>query len=444
MCCSDPFYSNSAHSTIEWGATPQPNLTQIEEIVLKLRKQLGEQMALAVIDNQETKRPAPGPHCPQCQREMHYKDMKDNTVESRVGTLPLERGYYYCQTCHTGLFPLDRQLQLWDKHWSEQIAKQALWLSGLVEFAQAEEILKRVGQVEISDSSVWRRTDAWGERCKAVEATQRATATALPPRSEIVRGETPHATDMGVAMDGAMVHVRAEGWKELKTGCVFEPELRPTVDKASGETMDLAHAVHNSYVAHLGGPELFGQQVWAEAQRRAWPQAHDTIALGDGAPWVWNLVREHFYDSRQAVDWYHATEHLASAAQLLKGEAEPAAQPWFKQQETTLFQGHADQIAQQLHAAAPAHPTVADQLRREAGYFRDNHRRMQYMELREDGFPIGSGMVESGCKQFRKRFNGSGMRWSRPGIERLLPVRASIMSRRFDELWKATYNLPLN
>ena len=85
--------------------TAQPNLTAIEEVVLKLRQSLGEQMALAVIDNQDAKRPAPGPHCPQCQREMHYKDMKDNTVASRVGTLPLERGYYYCQTCRTGLFP---------------------------------------------------------------------------------------------------------------------------------------------------------------------------------------------------------------------------------------------------------------------------------------------------------------------------------------------------
>ena len=85
--------------------TPQPNLTQIEGIVLKLRKQLGEQLALAVIEQQAAKRPAPGPRCPQCQREMHYKAQKDNTVESRVGTLPLQRGYYYCETCRTGLFP---------------------------------------------------------------------------------------------------------------------------------------------------------------------------------------------------------------------------------------------------------------------------------------------------------------------------------------------------
>ena len=93
---------------------------------------------------------------------------------------------------------------------------------------------------------------------------------------------------------------------------------------------------------------------------------------------------------------------------------------------TPLFEGHANRVADGLRQLAEAHPTVTETLRGEANYFDDNQRRMQYLELREDGFRIGSGMVESGCKQFRARFNGPGMRWSRPGIERLLPVRAAI------------------
>lgn len=60
---------------LDWNEhTAEPNLTHIEEIVLQLRKQLGEHMALAVIDHQATKRPTSGPCCQQCQREMHYKD----------------------------------------------------------------------------------------------------------------------------------------------------------------------------------------------------------------------------------------------------------------------------------------------------------------------------------------------------------------------------------
>ncbi len=67
---------------------------------------------------------------------------------------------------------------------------------------------------------------------------------------------------------------------------------------------------------------------------------------------------------------------------------------------------------------------------------------MQYLEVREEGFPIGSGMVESACKQFRARFDGAGMRWSREGAERMIPVRAAIMSHRFDEVWHDAYKSP--
>ena len=103
-------------------------------------------MAVAVIESQEATRPVPSPRCPTCQVEMHYKDMKENTIESRAGQLTLNRGYYYCETCRTGLFPLDHQLQVWDMHWSEQVAKFAVWLSGLMESKEAERVLNRVGR----------------------------------------------------------------------------------------------------------------------------------------------------------------------------------------------------------------------------------------------------------------------------------------------------------
>ena len=77
--------------------------------------------------------------------------------------------------------------------------------------------------------------------------------------------------------------------------------------------------------------------------------------------------------------------------------------------------------------------SVRDDLLEQAGYFENNQHRMNYLELREEGWLIGSGMVESGAKQFKDRFTGPGMRWSRPGAERLLPIRAAVMSRTFDD-----------
>ena len=328
---------------------------------------------------------------------------------------------------------------MWDCHWSERLAKYCVWLSGLRNFAQAAEILGELAQVPISPKSVWRLTQRWGQQAQALEALQRAAANATPDRQQIVPGEAAGNERLAVALDGGMVNIRGEGWKELKVGCVAAIDVRPTKEKATGEVVPLAHTRQHTYVAHLGGPDRFGQQLWAEAHRRHWSQAAETIALGDGARWIWNLVGHYFYDSQQQVDWYHAKQHLAQSANLIAGEGTPAAGRWLSEQETRLFEGHAAAVADAILAAVGHKRKVAKDLRQQAGYFRDNQRRMQYLEMRENEWPIGSGMVESGCKQFRERFTGPGMRWSRPGAERLLPVRTAILSRRFDALWAAAY-----
>ena len=69
---------------------------------------------------------------------------------------------------------------------------------------------------------------------------------------------------------------------------------------------------------------------------------------------------------------------------------------------------------------------------------------MNYLETRAEGWLIGSGMVESGGKQYKNRFTRAGMCWSRSGIERLIPVRSAIMSSCFEQAWNKAYNPPLN
>ena len=345
-------------------------------------------------------------------------------------------------TVRVVFFPLDRQLGIKQARWSEQVTKQAVWLSGLVTFEQAAEILRRVGRIEISDSSVWRQAQEWGAEFAAIETAERRLANALPGQRDVLRRAARSDGPMGVAMDGSMIHIREEGWKELKIGCVFDLEVRPTRDHETGDWEDVAHAVRNSYRAHLGGPDIFGQLVWAEARRRNWERAIDTEVLGDAAAWIWNQALEHFYDSHQVVDWYHATEHLAEAARLLKGEGTQAAKQWYTRRKTMLFQGHAARIAQELSAAAEEQPDGAEELEKQAGYFRNNQHRMNYQEMREGKWLIGSGMVESGAKQFKARFTGPGMRWNRSGAQNLIPVRAAVMSRRFDAIWQRAYNSP--
>lgn len=91
---------------LEWEEKhPQPDLTQIEEIALKLRKEFGQEIAQLAIESQALSTRVPGPKCSKCGKEMRYKGKKRTRVESRTGNLAVERGHYYCPECEESIFP---------------------------------------------------------------------------------------------------------------------------------------------------------------------------------------------------------------------------------------------------------------------------------------------------------------------------------------------------
>ena len=186
-----------------------------------------------------------------------------------------------------------------------------------------------------------------------------------------------------------------------------------------------------SYRAVLGSVEDFSPALWELAAGRQVPQAADVSVVADGADWIWNLADDLFPDGTQIVDWYHATEYLAHSAEALYPQDAQAAQDWQKARRDDLFLGHTHKVIEPLEAAG---------LSTQADYFRKHTRRMQYQAFHEEDRPLGSGTVESGIKRFKHRLCGAGMRWSRPAAERMLVVRAAVLSHNFDELWAAARN----
>lgn len=91
-----------------------PTLSEIEDTILELRKALSERMAEVVVGEQEAKQPALDPVCPDCGAKMTYKGMRETGVESRVGAIQIERGYWYCDRCKRGIFPPGRTVEAVD------------------------------------------------------------------------------------------------------------------------------------------------------------------------------------------------------------------------------------------------------------------------------------------------------------------------------------------
>ncbi len=91
---------------VEWQAShPDATWDELELEVLQLRQRFGAQLARVLTRQRAEQRPVPGPRCPECGEEMHYKGQKERRLVSMLGEIPLHRGYYYCADCQRSVFP---------------------------------------------------------------------------------------------------------------------------------------------------------------------------------------------------------------------------------------------------------------------------------------------------------------------------------------------------
>jgi len=120
------------------------------------------------------------------------------------------------------IFPLDRQLGIEGQTYSRTLTKHLVWLSALVPYAQCQQILARIGGHTIPLSSLYRQVQQASPRLQTYVESQQAIVqpdklTELPSRTAAVKG---------VSLDGGMVNIRGEGWRELKIGVVFDIATR--------------------------------------------------------------------------------------------------------------------------------------------------------------------------------------------------------------------------
>jgi hypothetical protein len=250
------------------------------------------------------------------------------------------------------------------------------------------------------------------------------------------------ASAVGVLMlDGWQVRQRGPGWgkkktrqprvewHELKTGVFYRHEQ--AAQTAGGRGL-LAEKV---VVSWQGEPLELGRRLHWEALRGGLGRARDTLVVADGAPWIWNVVADRWHGATEVLDFYHASQHLWELGRALGGE-DAAAAAWVEPHLHRLRHGKERAVLAEIAALAVPRGPRGQLVRREQSYLAGHTARMHYAKVSARGWPIGSGAVESACRQRQCRFKRPGQFWTVSGVRNLCALEEARRNGHWDELWR--------
>src|SRR5262249_15834211 len=177
-------------------------------------------------------------------------------------------------------------------------------------------------------------------------------------------------------------------------------------------------------------------------------EVKDLIAVTDGGNGLEEALQRHLADNLTTIlDWYHAAQHLHDFATLWHARDEAAAKAWVQEAKGILYdQGGVAllEFLQKVNLPKGTRGEIREELRKLIGYFENNRHRTDYPTYRRNGWDIGSGPTEAGCKIIGERLKGSGMRWVEEGAATVAALRALYVSsgKLWDGFWAQPHPPP--
>jgi hypothetical protein len=221
-------------------------------------------------------------------------------------------------------------------------------------------------------------------------------------------------------------------WHEWKTGVFYLHEQASVNESGRGL---LAEKV---VVSWQGDAVELGARLHHEAVRRGLGRARHIEALGDGAEWIWNLVSARWAQATQVLDFYHASQHLWELGRALHPKEESQVAPWVEQHLHRLRHRPEPAVLKELAGLKAGRGAAGKIVRREQNYFASHAARMNYAQIAARGWPIGSGAVESACRQRQCRYKRPGQFWTARGLRHLSALEEARANGHWDQLWTLT------
>lgn len=328
-----------------------------------------------------------------------------DTAEGYVG---YERMRYKCPKCGRGFYPLDLSLEVsLCSRMSRKKERLLARLAARLPYEEAKEVYEELSYQKTGSMTIHRTAQALGQKLRQ---TPPAVVLAAPQ-------DKRHVT-----ADGAMIHIREEGWKEALVGAVYE------VDE-SREATEIV------YAARLGNRPALGEDLYRLAGQPESQASRGIAFVADGANWLDEIKELQFPFATRIIDQWHAREYLWGIANEFYEQGSPKAQAWAKEKIKLLKRNQQQSLKQSFCRMEPKTKKQREILSDTKQYFKNHGHQMNYPLYQRKGFHIGSGVAEGACKHvIQSRFKRAGMRWSRPGAENLLALRTLHINDKWDLL----------
>lgn len=391
-----------------------------------------------------------------CGGKLKYQRRRAATIWSVFGKVVYKRAYYAGCTCQNGCAPVDLRYGVEAGKVTAGLAP-LIALSGIKEsFNEGRKWLKEYLLFEVSENTIRSETQQMGELQRQTDQAlvkERQDEKSLQKREQ----SQPAVPDILYgSIDAAKVRIEPrdpqekalqnrETWRDLKAGCWYEGEVVPVrqqstrqKEKAQREGVVL-RAKNKKYFCDVAEAKEFGKLLWATGCAAGADRTRLLVFICAGAVWIWNLIAQYFPNAIQIVDWYHAADRLKRIAE----EAFPTLEErldWLAQVTEDLWQGRVELVIEACRPLAKKSKWAQQSLT----YYGNKMERMRYDQFRASNLLIGSGIIESGCKQIvSQRLKLPGAQWHLDGAILTAKARTAWTSSEWQKLVSARSLLPL-
>jgi hypothetical protein len=312
--------------------------------------------------------------------------------------------------------------------------KLAFTITATVSYEEAAAVAQKWGS-PVSDSTLHALAQRLGARA---EAQTQAQLQSAPAERQSQRAPMKLAVLM---LDGWQVRQRGPGWgkqktqearvewHEWKTGVFYRQEQ---AGRTAGGRGVLDEKI---VIGWQGDPVEFSRRLHWEALRGGLGRAQAKLVVADGAPWIWNVAQDRWAGATEVLDFYHASQHLWDLGRALHGDDEAATAKWFAPRRHQLRHGREKQVLAEIARLKVPRGEAGKGVQREQNYFATHAGRVNYQTIHRRGWAIGSGPVESACRQRQCRFKRPGQFWTAKGMRHLGALTEARHNHHWNDLW---------